>query len=52
MKYIAPIAAVVGAALAAFSADIQSLIALHPTYAGIFAALGALAAAFAPQPHV
>lgn len=52
MKYIAPIAAVIGTALAAFSVDIQSLIAAHPAYAGIFAGLAALAAAFAPQPHV
>jgi hypothetical protein len=51
VKYIAPIAAVIAAALAAFSGDIQTLIAAHPAYAGLFAALGAMAAAFAPQPH-
>jgi hypothetical protein len=50
-RYIAPVAAVVAAALSAFSVDIQSLIAAHPAYAGIFAGLGALVAAFAPQPH-
>ena len=51
MKYIAPVAAVIGAALAAFSVDIQALISAHPTFAGVFAGLAALAAAFAPQPH-
>jgi len=50
MRFIAPIAAVIGAALAAFSGDIQSIIVAHPAYAGLFAALGALAAAFAPSP--
>jgi hypothetical protein len=50
-KYIAPIAAVVVAALSAFSADIAALIAAHPTFAGIFAALGAIAASLAPQPQ-
>ena len=50
-KYLAPVAAVVVAALSAFSADIQGLIVAHPAYAGLFAALGAIAAAFAPQPH-
>lgn len=50
-KYIAPVAAVIGSALAAFSPDIQGLIAAHPAYAGLFAALAAIAAAFAPQPQ-
>ena len=51
MKYIAPLAAVLIAALSAFSAEIQAIIVAHPTYAGLFAALGAIAAAFAPQPQ-
>ena len=51
MKYVAPIAAVVAAAMAAFSGDIQSLVVAHPALAGVFAALGALVAAFAPQPQ-
>lgn len=51
MKYIAPVAAVLAAALAAFSTDIQAVIVAHPAMSGVFAALGALAAAFAPQPH-
>lgn len=50
-KYIAPVAAVIGSALAAFSPDIQGLIAVHPALAGVFAALAAIAAAFAPQPQ-
>ena len=50
-KYLAPVAAVVMAALTAFSADIQSIVVAHPAYAGLFAALGAIAAAFAPQPQ-
>lgn len=50
-KYIAPIAAVLAAALTAFSADIQALVIAHPAYAGLFAALGAVVAAFAPQPQ-
>ena len=51
MKYIAPLAAVVAAALTAFSADIQGLVMAHPAYAGLFAALGAIVSAFAPQPQ-
>jgi hypothetical protein len=51
VKYIAPTAAVIAAALAAFAAPIQALIAAHPGYSGVFMALGALVAAFAPQPH-
>ncbi len=51
MKYIAPVAAVIGAALASFSPQIQGLIMSHPAYAGLFAALAALTAAFAPQPQ-
>jgi hypothetical protein len=50
-KYIAPVAAVIAAALSAFSGDIQGLIVAHPAYAGLFAALGAIVAAFAPQPQ-
>jgi hypothetical protein len=50
-KYIAPVAAVVAAALTAFSSDIQALVVAHPAYAGLFAALGAIVAAFAPQPQ-
>ena len=50
-KYIAPVAAVILTALSAFSADIQNLIAAHPALAGLFAALGAIAASFAPQPQ-
>lgn len=50
MKYVAPVAAVVAAALSAFSPDIQSLVASHPALAGVFGALAVLAAAFAPQP--
>jgi len=50
-KYIAPVAAVLAAALAAFSADIQGLVSAHPALAGLFAGLGALVAAFAPQPQ-
>ena len=51
MKYIAPVAAILATALSAFSTEIQGLIMSHPAYAGIFAGLGALVAAFAPQPH-
>ena len=51
MKYIAPIAAVIGAALSAFVPEIQGLIAAHPALSGVFAGLAALVAAFAPQPH-
>ena len=51
MKYIAPIAAVVATALAAFSGDIQSLVSAHPALAGLFAGIGALVSAFAPQPQ-
>lgn len=51
MRYLAPVAAVIMAALTAFSGDIQTLIAAHPMLAGVFAALGAIAAAFAPQPQ-
>jgi hypothetical protein len=51
MKYIAPVAAVIAAALAAFSADIQAIVMAHPALAGVFAALGALVSAFAPQPQ-
>jgi hypothetical protein len=51
MKYIAPIAAVLAAALSAFSGPIQGLIASHPGVAGGLAALGALLAAIAPQPQ-
>jgi len=50
MRFIAPVAAVIAAALSAFSVDIQAIIMAHPSMAGIFAALGALAAAFAPSP--
>ncbi len=50
-KYIAPVAAVIGSALAAFSPDIQGLISAHPALAGVFAALAAIVAAFAPQPQ-
>lgn len=51
MKYLAPVAAVVSAALVAFSGDIQALIVAHPALMGVFGALSALAAAFAPQPQ-
>ena len=51
MKYIAPVASVLAAALAAFVPEIQGLIAAHPALAGLFAGLAALVAAFAPQPH-
>jgi hypothetical protein len=50
-KWIAPIAAVVGFVLVTFADPIQALVVAHPAYAGLFAALGAIAAAFAPQPH-
>lgn len=50
MRFLAPLAAVIVAALSAFSGDIQALVAAHPALAGVFAALGALAAAFAPSP--
>lgn len=50
MKWIAPLAAVVVAGLSAFAEPIQSLVVAHPALAGIFGALGMLAAAFAPQP--
>lgn len=50
-KYIAPVAAVIGSALVAFSGDIQGLIVAHPALAGVFAALSAIVAAFAPQPQ-
>jgi len=51
MKWIAPVAAVLATALSVFSGDIQALIMAHPALAGMFAGLGALVAAFAPQPH-
>lgn len=51
MRFVAPVAAVIAAALAAFSGDIQAIIVAHPALAGVFAALGALTAAFAPQPQ-
>lgn len=51
MKWIAPIAAVVVAGLAAFAEPIQALVIAHPALAGVFGALGMLAAAFAPQPN-
>lgn len=51
MKYVAPIAAVVLAALSAFSVEIQALVVAHPALAGVISAIGAIAASFAPQPH-
>lgn len=51
MKWIAPVAAVLGSALVSFADPIQSLIAAHPALAGVFGALSVLAAAFAPRPQ-
>lgn len=51
LKYLAPAGAVLGFALTAFADPIQVFIAAHPVYTGLFAAIAALAAAVAPQPH-
>ena len=50
-RFIAPIASIIVAALAAFQPDIQALIASNPTLAAIFAAIGGIAASFAPSPR-
>ncbi len=50
-KYAAPLTAILAAALTAFSGDIQGWVSAHPASASVFAAIGMIAAAFAPQPQ-
>jgi len=51
VKYIAPIASLLVAALSAFSEPIAALVAAHPNLALLFGSLGILASSLAPQPQ-
>lgn len=50
MKYVAPLAAVIGSALVAFAEPIQGLIVAHPALASVFGILSTLVAYFAQSP--
>ena len=48
--YLTPLLSVIVAIVGAMSEQIQGLVASHPILATIAAAVGVIAAAFAPQP--
>lgn len=50
MSIIAPLTAILVAVVGVMSEQIQALVAAHPIIATIAAAVGAIAAAFAPSP--
>jgi hypothetical protein len=51
MKYIVPVLSVLVLIAGALAPQLQGLVASHPSLSIIFAALGSILAAFAPQPH-